>query len=334
MRHKAILLGSVSVAAMASAVAAVQAQDSSVPDGFKLSVEGGALFGPNTLAEDKLGSGIGFPGSGGSFSVDNNSNTGWRAAIAVQKQIDPLWDMKLALALNHQFETTSSTSFMFSDISGSGDGSSTSGLFETKNDFDYETVDLEVGYTPEMDGPVNVRLFGGIRGIHYNDSLDKLGTVVSTDYSGGSAVSGGGTVELALDQNSTFFGAGPRLGAEASTRFGDSMFGVSGLVSAALMYGLAEHNTKVSYTSSSGMSGGPIGLPLGTISTEEWGWVSDFEASLGLDMYISDTAKLTIGARVENIGTMSNFSTSLSGSSGGNSGRLNFGPTIKFEAQF
>lgn len=336
MRHKAFLLGSVSVAAMSSAVAVVHAQDP-VPDGYKVSVEGAALFGPNDLAEDKLGSGLPISGGLSSFSSEQNDNTGWRAAVAVQRQLDPLWDLKVALALNHQFETTSSTDFLYENISSSGDGSSVSGLFEQNNQFDYETIDLEAGYTPEVDGPLSLRLFGGVRGLHYKDSYDKLGTVQETEFSGGSATSGGGAFEYAYLQSGEFYGAGPRVGAEASSRFGDSIFGISGSAAAAFILGRAENNMSFSGSSSgSGFSGSPI--PNFDTSEGEWGVVTDFEASLGLDVYLTDTTKLTLGARMERISTLSEFSTSspfTSGSSGADSGnRLNFGPTIKFEGQF
>jgi len=338
MRNKALFLGSVSLAAMTAAVVAVQAQDA-VDNGYKVSVEGGALFGPNDLAGDKLGGeliGIPLSSSGGTITSDQHDNMGWRAAVAVQRQIDPLWDMKFALALNQQLETTNSLSFGATDISSSGDGSSISGLFESKTDFDYETMDFEAGYSPEVDGPVNVRLFGGVRGLHYNDTYDKVGTVDGTEYSGGVVVDGSGTSGgYSFLQSGSFYGVGPRIGAEASTRLGDSMFGLTGSVAGSFILGRAQNNVNFEYDFSSGASGSPV--PTGDISSEEWGWVTDFEASLGVDFYVTDTNKLTIGGRVEKVTTLSDFSSEVfsSGSSGGDTnGRLTFGPTVKFEGAF
>lgn len=330
MRHKALLLGTVSAAALVAAASSAQAQDAT--DGITVSVEGAALFGPNNLAEDKLGTGVLLPGSGGEISYDENDNTGWRAAFAVQKQLDPLWDVKLALALNHQFETTSSLEFAYSTMSG-GSGSTYAGLFETKNDFDFETADLEVGFTPDLDGPIDFRVFGGVRGMHYNDTFDKLGTYEQTYYSGGSATSGGGSFTYALDQSSAFYGAGPRVGFEASSRFGDSMFGLTSSVAGALLLGRAEHNYSLAYDFTSGVSGG-IPFPTVDSSVEEWGWVTDFEASLGLDLYINDMTKLTVGGRVERVGTLSEFSTGTSGGDSASGERLTYGPTLKLQAQF
>lgn len=340
MRNKTVLLTSVSAVAMATAATSAQAQ--TVPDGFTVSLEGGALFRSNEAVQDKLGisesAGLAVPlllGSGGSVANDVNENIGWRAAIAVGKQIDPLWDIKLGLALNHQFATSSSLDFSFEDIPSAGSGFSYSGLFEINNDFDYETADLEIGFRPE--GTYNMRLFGGVRGLHYTDSFDKLGDFGGTEYLNGSAGSGG-SVSYASLGSGEFWGAGPRIGMEGSTRIGDSIFGISGSASAALLFGVARNVSDISVeTTGSGFIGSGSGAPVtGLFDEEEWGMVSNFEASLGLDVYLSENATLTVGGRVESVNVLSDFSTTgISGSGGAvSNNRLSFGPTIKLTAGF
>lgn len=306
MRYQSVLMGSVSIVAMAASAAA-HAQDTTVPEGYSVSIEGGVLFGPNTAAEDKLGSGF----SGG--VVDIGDNIGYRAAVSIGKQIDPFWDLRATAALNHQLVATSTESAFFS----SGSGSGSSGFFgELKNSFNYETLDFEAGYRPELDANLNVRLFGGVRGLHYKESMDKLGVQFGTDGSG-SSFSVSATTESTLE----FIGAGPRVGVEASSRLGDSMFGISGMVGAAAMYGVERSNFNGSIDSSP--SGGPSG-PIPPSSDEEWKWVYSLEAALGVDVYLSEQAKLTVGVRAEQIGNVG-FDDST---------RLNYGPTLKFTAQY
>jgi len=318
MRHRSILFSSVSLVALASAAAA-HAQDSvDVPDGFTLSLEGGFTFGPNTAAQDKLGDEGSFSGSSGGGVVDLGDNIGYRAAIALGRQIDPLWDISVGGSINRQLDTTST-------VSGSGSGVSggTIDYFgQMTGAFNYENGDLTVGYRPELDSNMNVRLFGGARALHYTDSADKLGYESFNGISSGSD----GSVTFNGDYKYEFIGAGPRVGIEGSTRLGDSMFGVSAMASAAAIYGLERFSGQgnVTYSGGSGSSGGPVPFP----SQEEWKWVYNLEGSLGLDMYVADDTKLTLGVHAEqvfNVGTTEDD---------GDSSRLNYGPTVKFESKF
>lgn len=304
MNRKALLLGSVSAVALAAVAAAAQAQDETVPDGFTLSVEGGALFGKNTLAEDKLGSGP----SGGIINIQDN--LGYRAAISMGKQIDPFWDLRVTGAINHQMTSSS-------DYSYSGGGSGFYGTLDT--DFDYETLDFEAGYRPMLTDSMDVRLFGGLRGLHYRDSVDKVGAY----YASG----GPDKVGYSAEYSEEFFGVGPRVGIEASTRLGDSMFGVSGMLAGAALFGTARTNGEVSFYS--GASGGTVPIP----SDEEQITVFNIEAALGLDMHIDDSAKLTVGYRAEGLFGIENSISGGSGGSGSDS-RWNHGPTLKLTGYF
>lgn len=307
MSHKSILLRSVSAVALASvAGAAAQAQDTMVPDGFTVSVEGGALFGPNTVAEDKLGSG------GGDGVVNIQDNLGYRAAISLGKQIDPFWDLRVTAAINQQMTSTSDVSFS----SGSG------GFYGTlETDFDYETMDFEAGYRPMLTDKLDLRFFAGLRGLHYKDSMDKMGA----EFSGG-----GDKVGYGMDFSQEFFGVGPRLGVEASTRLGDSMFGVSGMLAGAALFGTARTEGEITaFQFGSGGSGGAVILPVP--GEEEQITVFNLEAALGLDMHVDEKTTVTIGYRAEGLFGIEN---SISGGSGGSDSRWSHGPTIKLTGNF
>jgi hypothetical protein len=323
MRHKSVLLGSVSLAALAS-VAAAHAQDSAdIPEGFTLSLEGGFSFGPNTAAEDKLGSGGEFMGSGlsGGGVVDIGDNIGYRAAVALGKQIDPMWDIAVGASINRQLETTSTLSGGYSVSGGSGGTVEYGEQIATA--FNYENGDFTVGYRPQLDSNLDIRLFGGARALHYTDSTDKLG--FENFDSNGSGTDG----SITFDATSVyeFLGAGPRVGVEGSTRLGDSMFGVSAMASAAAIYGLERSSSEgtVFVDFGSGSSGGIIPIP----DSEEWKWVYNIEGSLGLDMYVAEDAKLTLGVHAEQV-----FNVGNGDDEDDKNSRLNYGPTLKFEAKF
>lgn len=300
MRSKSLLLGSVSAVAVSAAYAPALAQDLTIPDGYSLSVEGGFLMGPNTFAEDKLGS---FPSGG---VIDIQDNVGYRAAISLGKRIDPLWDLRVGASLNHQLESISTFTF-FSP----GSGSSFSG--EMRNDFDFENLDFEVGYTPVLDENFQVRLFAGIRGLHYKDTLGFTATEDKV-----------GSPHYNVDLQSEFIGAGPRIGASASTRFGDSNFGMSGMVSGAVIHGLERRSGQASVTTFSGGS-----IYSGSFTEEEWKTVLDVAASLGLDYHVAEQTKLTLGYRAEQL-----FNVGGGFPGGDSSDRLVHGPFMKFESEF
>ncbi len=307
MNRKIILMSSVSVVALAAVAGAAQAQDQSIPDGFTLSVEGGALFGPNTLAEDKLG---GSGPSGGIVHMDDN--VGYRAAISLGKRLDPFWDLRVTGAINQQLSSNAG----FFASSGSASVS-----FSMDTDFDYETLDFEAGYRPALTENFDLRLFGGIRGLHYKDNIGVFGAI--------SGSGGPDKVGISGDSTTEFFGAGPRLGVEASTRLGDTMFGVSGLLAGGAAFGVARTTGSATVSYVSGGSGGTVAVPFEAF--EETETVYNLEAALGLDVHLDDAATVTLGYRAE--GLFGTGNTSASGGSG-SSARWTHGPTIKLTGYF
>jgi opacity protein-like surface antigen len=295
MRKTYLLLGSVSAVAMAAAATAAQAQDAIAPGGHTISVEGGGLFA-KSVGADKLGQLDPLPDD----DVDLNDNIGYRAAISLGTRIDNFWDVRASAAINHQLDATSSIT---------EDGGP--GYYRAKTGFDYETLDFEVGYTPELDAGFNVRLFGGVRGMHYTDRQ--------------SFGEGDDKVGIAINYKDEFLGAGPRIGAEGSARFGDSMFGISGSVSAAAMYGVSTESLGFEVTGE-----GPPPPPDDTMDTNKW--VYNLEASLGLDAYLSDNATVTIGYRAS---TTSPVGENIIAPPGlePETNRFSHGPTLKLTIQ-
>ena len=299
MKFKPVLLGTVSLASLAAATGMAVAQDAG-PSGYTLSVEGGGMFGANTVAEDKLGS----AGSAGEIEIQDNVS--YRGSVAIGQQIDESLDWKIALGFTQQVPSSSYVS----------SGGLSSGYAEMESAFDFQTADLELGFRPSIDS-ANVRLFGGLRGMHFNDSSDKLG------YTSGGLGSG-----LGLETNYTneFIGAGPRVGVEGSVALGDSNFGLSGLLAASAIYGVQRATAEATIFSGGLSSPYPIpGLD------EEWGTIFDIEAALGVDVHLNDQTTVTVGVRAENISGVN----SVSGGSGGSSeSRFTYGPTVKLVSTF
>jgi hypothetical protein len=236
-----------------------------VPDGYTVTLEGGVI--------NATGESIDKGGSAGVVNLGNNY--GGEAALSVQKQIDSLWDIRGSIGV----VKLAPNSGVF-DFNG---GSSVSGGFTALIDtgFSMETVDFDAGYTPALDGNFKVRLFAGVRGMHYSDTQDKTG------FSGGSGPFNGITVS----NSNEFFGVGPHVGIEGSTRFGDSNFGISGSVAGAVIFG--QNSNKIDASS------GGVTLPIGDASAGKT--VYDLAGSLGLDYYLTDTSTLTVGYKGEEL---------------------------------
>jgi hypothetical protein len=293
MRMKALLLGSVSLSAIGTG-ASVSTVQAAGPGTFTYSLEGAWLSGANTAAEDKLGGPTGCYSGGtsgyySSYCNDIQANTGYRAALTVGTVIDEHWDARAGVAVNQGLTSTSYSSGYYSYSSGSGGSGGTfySGYYNERltTNFSYQTLDFEVGYTPTLDDKFQLRFFAGLRGLHYTDSLDKMGT----------GYSGGYTSGFHFTHNEEFLGVGPRVGVEGSARFGESPFGVSGMLSAAAIHGLSNVHETAQFTS------GGLSSPIYTNDRSEWKTVFDLEAALGVDYYLTDTSKFTVGVRAEQI---------------------------------
>jgi len=299
MRKTYLLLGSVSAVAIAAAATVAHAQDTT--GGYTISVEGGGLFA-KSIGADKLGE-ITASGAPFDYELDLNDNLGYRAAISLGTKIDNFWDVRASAAVNNQIDATSTITV---------DSGGPIGYIRSTTGFDYQTLDLEVGYTPELDSNFKVRLFGGVRGMHYDDRQ--------------SLSEGDDKVGITIDYKDEFIGAGPRIGAEGSARLGDSMFGISGSISAAAMYGVSTESIDFEYTG----TGGPPPLVNDTMTTNKW--VYNLEASLGLDAYLSDDATLTIGYRASSTSPVGENSYFLS-SEEPETNRFSHGPTVKLTIQ-
>ena len=355
MRSKVFLLSSVSAIATlaASSHAAVAADAPMLPDavaapeGYTFSVQGGVLFSgvDQTLATaaDKLGSG--FDNASGNPMAD--TDIGYTGAFTIGKKLDSGWDVQFGASVNQFIENSGdvsaySNSSYTSTFNGSGYLSAGSGFnihSSGTTRFGFETMDFEVGYSPTLDQGMNVRLFAGVRALHFKSDDDFTGGIggYSSFYASGIGGSGSSYSSFSYDISqkfsSEFFGAGPRVGASMSTRFEGTSFGLSGMLAGAYIYGHQNDKADFSGVASgySGISGSPSSsyYSAGSNSISSGGnkGVVDLQASAGIDYYLDDTSVLTFGYQAEkllNIGPLGDDQQD----------KLVHGPIIKLSGQF
>ena len=316
MKHKAILLSSVSaVAASAAAVGGAHAAGMPAVTGYTYSVQGSAIFspGPSSAVIDEDAANKISDGFTGVVVQDHPGDAGYAGATTFGVQFNGGWDATFGLSANEFVTNTASVqgnyNFGFSGGSGSFSGTSTLKTTE-KTVFGFETADAEIGFTPVMSDGFNVRLFGGVRVLHFHSS-DEFQTTSSFTGNGftigGSSIAESGTFNFNSGISSDFLGAGPRVGISASKRFDGSNFGISGSLAAAAIFGQQTDTSSFSFSSSfsSSINGGPTstrGSGSSFSSSHTYSkTVFDLQAQVGVDYYLNDATKLTVGYQVEEL---------------------------------
>jgi hypothetical protein len=315
MRSKALLLGSVSVVATAAGANAAHAQSAgALPTGYIYSVQGGALFSTNTTFNDKAASFASAP-PGTVVLHDFPTDVGYTAGLSIGKQIDNAWDVTFAGSVARLIDNSGSTS-------GSSTGSSFS--FNAMTNFAFETGDFEVGYRPQLGNDMKVRLFGGVRGLHFTENLDKAGLATFDK---------AGTASLTSTSTNEFLGAGPRIGLSVAKRFVGSNFGLSGSLAGAAIIG---RQNLTGMATIGFASGGSADVPITSgFSNSETKTVIDVEGNIGVDYYLDDTTTLTAGYHAENFtNILSSDSLFFLGSGGSVTNKLVHGPFLKLTGGF
>ena len=135
---------------------------------------------------------------------DPDNDVGLYAGVAFGRKITPAWDWRVGLAF---------TNFEDNDSDGDFDDETLT------SELRFATADLEAGFAAVENTSTNLRFFGGLRVLWEDDSAE------ATLFDGFDR------------QDSDFLGIGPRIGADFQSRFGDSRFGMSGMVAGAAIWG-------------------------------------------------------------------------------------------------
>lgn len=177
-----------------------------------ISVYGGYLFNESDTVAD-FTNGDEFDKLGGLGRLDPGDD-GWTGGLEVGSPLVSGFDLQASFNAVYfdTDESRDSGGLFFEDIPlGEGEAHASS-------DFDYQYIDLELGYRPGIVGG-NLRLFAGPRFLHAAQDID-----YSYDNSIFIPVMGIGEVDKFgnFDHDTELWGIGPRIGAEAGIPLGNS----------------------------------------------------------------------------------------------------------------
>jgi Legionella pneumophila major outer membrane protein precursor len=196
--------------------------------------------------------------------VGLDDDIGFTGSARIKGTINPVWDYSFALSGNLLSDTNDKT----------GDTGSDSFRSEIEDRFDTLAFDADVGWNTTM-GATPLRVFGGIRAFRSSGST-------SFDIR-----SGGDWIDI--DKMGDFSGYGPRIGMETGNRFSGSNFGWNAALSGSALFGTVESSLEVD------SSGGPSGSE----DESEDETVYNIDASLGVDWYLNNGSKVTVGYQLQ-----------------------------------
>lgn len=317
-------------------------------------------------------------GYGGTDHDDLDDFRGLFGSVSFGKQLDPSWDIRGTLSVVNGGSVSGYAEAWagyssFNYWSGGGSGSSGfSGSSWTRSygdawadgtyKFGYASADFEVGYTPVLGDNLNVRLFAGVRALSFKSTFEGQAGG-SGFYQSGYEQSGPGS-DYYSSYTSSFYdyyfdgkvkaeftGIGPRIGAQASTRFEGTNFGVSGSVAASVLFGKQKvtrsgysssynrnFSSLSSYNSGSPVSGSSLtvtsGSSFSSYTSEASKTVVDLQASVGLDYYLNDNTALTVGYQAEKLFEVGADSSFNSLNPGAEIDTLSHGAFIKLSGTF
>ncbi len=240
-----LLAGTAFVALLALDGQSAHAQMYSTGPGFYISAEGRYVF--NHSDQSKLWSGNGTDTIIGELHDDDDgagvkarADNGWGGKAMLGYRFNNNWDV--GFGFSGAWLKNGKKSFASSTID-----EENSQTLKTK--LDYQVADFEAGYNWTMGNNSNLRLFGGIRFAHFNQTAKANAFNYECFGRDGSCFSSS-TATAAGKRKTTFWGIGPRLGVNGTFGLGNSGFNVFGGVAGAVLFGkfkdklsLSAHNT-------------------------------------------------------------------------------------------
>lgn len=285
LKMKKILTAGVSSLALFAAIAG-PAKAEGMDNGYTIELEGRVLFGLplNFTDYDDEASSSEDLGLGGQGSIRVIHDLGDRLDIA--------FGASAAFIQDHEHNA----SYFPTGLPGSFFGAGSGGTSDVSSDVNFQTLDAELGHTVKTQPATELRLFGGLRALHFSDDTD----VALSDEGSGvpDTLSTRNLTDIEID--SSFFGVGPRAGLEISHILGQSAFGLSGGFSVAVLAGLMDVETSASSAIISTQAANPVPADFNPGSGESsFGVVLNVEGNIGLDISVSDTSAVTLGYQAE-----------------------------------
>jgi outer membrane protein OmpA-like peptidoglycan-associated protein len=236
-----LLAGTAGMALLAAYSSSANAQMYSTGPGVYLSVEGRYLWGrgdkvhsydlPITTPFTLFGS------SGPTARADK----GWGGKAMLGYRFNNNWDIGLGVSGGWLKGKKSGVGTLTTTTDVETPAGVTNGI---KVKLRYEVADFEAGYNWQMGTGSTVRLFGGARYAHFNQTAK-----ATIDTTTGSI---GGFTHVGGKRKTSYSGIGPRLGLNAQLGIGNSGFNVFGGVSGALLYGKFKDRHSITATGTAG----------------------------------------------------------------------------------
>jgi hypothetical protein len=183
--------------------------------------------------------------------------------IEVGRPLSPAFDVQASL-----------TGFVFSEDEAENDADGAS----ASNRFDYEYLDLELGYRPGV-VKESLRIFGGPRLLHAGNDIDY-------DLDGTSGKVG------SYDRDIDLWGGGLRLGAETMMPLGNSRASLSLMGAGSALLAHADHRYSFDFISN-------FDEGAGEDSDDDWRGVYNLEALAAVNFAVTDRVNLQLGYQVQ-----------------------------------
>lgn len=284
---KKILVAGVSSIAVVGTFAG-PANAEGLENGYTLEIEAGLLFGLPLEAT----------GYDDEVSSSEDSGFGGQGGIRILRDLGNRMDFAFGVSAAFIQDHEQAADYFPTGLPGSRFGAGSGGSSEISSDVNFQTLDAELGHTVNTQPATELRLFGGLRALHFSDE-----TEVTLDDAGTGLVLGVPADTRSLTNaniDSSFTGVGPRAGLEISHMLGQSAFGLSGGFSVAVLAGLKDVDTAVSSVDVSTQTAIPVPADFSPGSGgSSFEVVLNVEGDIGLDIAMSASSSMTLGYKAE-----------------------------------
>jgi len=282
-----ILAVSVSSLALVGAFAG-PAHSESMENGFTLELEGQILSGAPIEARD-------YDDEAGS---SEDSGLGGQGSIRILRDLGNRMDVAFGVSAAFIQDHDQAVDYFPTFLPGSRFGAGSGGSSGISSDVNFQTLDAELGHTVNTQPTTELRLFGGLRALHFSEDTEAAFFDVGTGVIDDAPADTRNLTDIEMD--SRFVGVGPRAGLEISQALGQSAFGLSGGFAVAVLAGWMDVDVSASSVMVETQDRIPVPADFNPGSGESsFGVVLNVEGDIGVDIAVSDSSSVTLGYQAE-----------------------------------
>jgi hypothetical protein len=206
-------------------------------------------------------------------------------------QSNPSVDWRFSAAI-FDFGTTSSSASASQVVSGLLTSATNTASITENDRFSFQTFDFDFGQK-FTSGPVQLRAFAGLRGIHTDELFSTAVDTTGLDKIGFETF---GTLSTTTSSQgkSEYFGAGPRVGIDFNTI---GPWSLVGSVSGAFIEGYRHGEFMTTMVTS--LNGATRTVTGTSLSDNHAGWIGNLEGTLGVAWQFSPNGQFMVGYRVD-----------------------------------